>query len=87
MDDKTLVEMVFITISPNREKVLKQFKGEDTLTPTEISKRLGLHRNTISFNLKKLRERGYVYVINPEFSRPRLYRLTEKGKIILDLLF
>ena len=86
MDDETLIDLVYVTIAPNREKVLKEFNGEDTLTPTEISKRIRLHRNTISFNLRKLRERGYVYVINPEFSRPRLYRLTEKGKRILELL-
>lgn len=86
MDDETLIDLVYVTIAPNREKVLKEFDGEDTLTPTEISKRLGLHRNTVSLNLRKLRERGYVYVINHKFSRPRLYRLSEKGKKIVQLL-
>ena len=86
MDDETLIDLVYVKIAPNREKVLKEFKGEDILTPTEISKRLGIHRNTISFNLKKLKEKDYVYVINPKFSRPRFYRLTEKGKKILGLL-
>ncbi|MCI5737808.1 MAG: MarR family winged helix-turn-helix transcriptional regulator [Methanobrevibacter ruminantium] len=86
MDDETLVQLVYITIASNRKKVLKAFKGEDTLTPTEISKKSSLHKNTVSGNLKKLRERDYVYVINPDFSRPRLYRLTGKGKKILGLL-
>ena len=86
MDDETLIDLVYVTIAPNRGKMLKEFKDEDTLTPTEISRRLGLHRNTVSHSLRKLKERGYVYVINPEFSRPRLYRLTEKGKDIIRFL-
>ena len=39
-----------------------------------------------SFECEDLRELELVYVINPEYAIPRLYRLTEKGKNIIGLL-
>ena len=84
MDDDTLILIAYIQNAPNREKVLKSFEGEDILRPIQISKKLNLHPNTISKNLKDLREHGLVYVINPEYYVPRLYRLTEKGRYIID---
>ena len=86
MDDETLILLAFIKNAPTREKVLKSFEGEDFLRPIEISEKTGLHRNNVSKKLKDLREHELVYVINPEYTTPRLYRLTEKGKNILQLL-
>lgn len=87
MDDITEVELVYIKIAPNREEVLKAYKGDkDYLRPIEISKKTGLHINQVSINLKKLRVKGYVYLMNPEYKMPRLYKLTPKGKKILKLL-
>ena len=54
--------------------------------PIEISKKLNLHPNAVSKNLKDLREHDLVYVINPEYHIPKLYRLTAKGQNILKLL-
>ena len=86
MDDDTLILIAYIRNAPNREKVLKSFEREDFLRPIQISKKLNLHPNTISKNLKDLREHELTYVINPEYNVPRLYRLTDKGKKILNLL-
>ena len=86
MDDETLIMIAYIKNAPTREKVLKSFEGEDFLRPIEISRKTGLHPNHVSKNLKDLREHELVYVINPEYTVPRLYRLTESGKIMLRLL-
>ena len=86
MDDETLILIAYIKNAPTREKVLKSFEGEDFLRPIEISRKTGLHPNNVSKNLRSLREHELVYVINPEYHVPRLYRLTEKGKNMLQFL-
>ena len=86
MEDETLIQIAYIKNAPNREKVLKSFKDEDYLRPIEISKKLNLHLNAVSKNLKDLRKHDLVYVINPEYHIPKLYRLTVKGQKILKLL-
>ena len=86
MDDKFLIQIAYIKNAPTREKVLKSFKDEDFLRPIQISKKTGIHPNNVSKKLKDLLELELVYVINPEYAIPRLYRLTEKGKNIIGLL-
>ena len=86
MDDETLILLAYIKNAPTREKVLKSFKDEDFLRPIQISQKTGLHPNNVSKKLKDLREHELVYVINPEYHVPKLYRLTEKGKNIIGLL-
>ena len=66
--------------------MLKSFEGEDFLRPIEISRKTGLHPNNVSKKLKDLKEHEIVYVINPEYHVPKLYRLTERGKNIIQLL-
>ena len=86
MDDETLILLAYIKNAPTREKVLKSFKDEDFQRPIQISKKTGIHPNHVSRNLRDLREHELVYVINPEYTIPRLYRLTESGKNIVRLL-
>ena len=86
MGDEILIIIEFVKNAPTRENVLKSFEGEDYLRPIEISRKTGLHPNNVSKKLKDLRELELVYVINPEYTIPRLYRLTEKGKNIIGLL-
>ena len=86
MDDETLILIAYIKNAPTREKVLMSFEGEDFLRPIQISRKTSLHPNNVSKKLKDLRELELVYVINPEYAIPRLYRLTEKGKNIVGLL-
>ena len=86
MDDETLILLAYIKNAPTREKVLKSFNDEDFLRPIQVSKKTGIHPNHVSKNLRDLRELELVYVINPEYAIPRLYRLTEKGKNIIGLL-
>ena len=86
MDDETLILLAYIRNAPTRERVLKSFEGEDYLIPIQISNKTGIHPNNVSKKLKDLREHELVYVINPEYHVPKLYRLTEKGKNMLQFL-
>ena len=86
MDDETLILISYIKNAPTREMVLKSFEGEDYLRPIQIFRKTGLHPNNVSRKLRELREHELVYVINPEYHVPKMYRLTEKGKIILQYL-
>ena len=86
MDDETLILIEYIKNAPTRKKVLKSFEGEDSIRPIEISRKTGIHPNNVSKKLKDLREHELVYIINPEYHVPKLYRLTERGSKILKLL-
>ncbi len=86
MDDDTLILLAYIKNAPTREIVLKSFEGEDYLRPIQISNKTGIHPNNVSKKLKDLREHELVYVINPEYHVPKMYRLTEKGKNMLQFL-
>ncbi len=85
MNDKEKINRQFIKMSKNREKVLKSLKGE-TLNPTEISEKTGIHRNNVSRTLSQLKEKELVRILNPESKRGRLYELTEDGKKVLDII-
>ena len=86
MDDETLILIAYIKNAPTREKVLMSFEGEDFLRPIQISRKMNLHPNNVSKKFKDLREHELVYVINPDYHVPKLYRLTEKGKNMLQFL-
>lgn len=86
MDDETLIQINYIKNSKNREKVLRAFKDEDFIRPIQIAKKTNLHPNNVSRKLRDLRELDLAYVVNPEYHVPRLYRLTDNGKKILNLL-
>ena len=86
MDDETLILIAYIKNAPTREIVLKSFECEDFIRPIEISRKTCLHHNNVSKKLKDLREHELVYVINPDYHVPKLYRLTEKGKNIIQHL-
>ena len=86
MDDETLILIAYIKNAPTREKVLMSFEGEDFLRPIQIPRKMNLHPNNVSKKLKDLHEHELVYVINPEYHVPKMYRLTEKGKNMLQYL-
>ena len=83
MEDETKILIEYMRLSPNRQIVLKSFH-EDPLRPSQISVLTGIHISSVSKCLRQLREKELIYLLNPEYSIPRLYRLTEKGKRILN---
>jgi predicted transcriptional regulator len=55
-------------------------------TPKHISKTIGLRIGHVSNVLKGLADKGLVECINADAKRGRIYRLTEKGKCIYELM-
>ena len=75
----------FIDRSKNRKKILETLISEDqALRPTDISEKLGVQRTTISERSTDLKEEDLVKLLNPEDNRNRYYKVTEKGKELLD---
>ena len=64
----------------NKLKVLKCLCKYDYRRPSDIAKECNIHKNTVSNNLRLLKEEGLVYCMNPEYHIPRLYRITKEGK-------
>ena len=67
-------------IKGNKLKVLCCLSKYDYLRPIEIARLTHIHKNTVSNILSKLKKEGLVYCLNEDYYRPRLYRVTEKGK-------
>ena len=83
MKDSEKIIIEFIELSKNRKKVFMALERE-TLKPTDISKKTGIHRNNVSRTLSQLREKELIRLLNPENKRGRLYELTEYGEKILN---
>lgn len=71
----------FIQRSSYRQRVLKAL-DEDVLMPTEIAKRSNIKTNHVSKVLSELKSKDLIEIINPEVRKGRLYRQTNKGKIV-----
>lgn len=82
LTDEMLVEISFVEMSKYRKMIVKSLE-DDVKIPTAIADDLGLRANHISKTLGELRDHEIVECINPEFRKGRLYRLTEKGEIIV----
>ena len=85
MYDETKILIEYMNQSPNRQKVLKSFKG-DVLRPSKIAILTGIHISSVSKCLRQLREKELIYLLNPDFHVGRLYDITEKGKFIVGFL-
>ena len=86
MKKELLVLATFVEIAPNRLKILNALKDADVLIPTEISDITDIHISSVSKHLRLLREKELVYLLNPNFARGRLYRITDLGNDVLNFL-
>jgi DNA-binding MarR family transcriptional regulator len=57
-------------------------KLDEPQTATELAKRIGRHRSSVSRTLLELAGKGFVTCINPDDDRERHYQLTNQGKKI-----
>lgn len=81
--DEMLKEISYVKISKYRSKVMKSLDG-DVLIPTQIARNSEIRPNHISKVLAELKAHELVECINPEVRKGRLYKLTDKGKEIVD---
>ena len=73
----------YVTASSYRTKALKSLDGE-TKIPSQIARDTGLKPNHISKTLSELKEQELIECINPEARKGRLYRHTDKGRILSE---
>ena len=83
--DDLLTEISYVKISSYRTKVMKSLDGE-VLIPTKIAKNSEIRSNHVSKVLSELKVHDLVECINPEVRKGRLYRLTDKGEMIVKNL-
>ena len=83
--DELLKLSSFVRISKYREKTLKSI-GDEVKIPTHIAKDSGIRTNHISKVLSELKSKEMVECINEEARKGRLYRLTDTGKDVLDVI-
>ena len=84
-NDELLKLTSYVQISKYREKTLKSI-GDDVKIPTNIAQDSGIRTNHISKVLSELKSKDIVECINEEARKGRLYRLTDTGKDILDVI-
>jgi predicted transcriptional regulator len=85
MDDVTLKIWSYVNISSYRVKAVKALKDE-VKTPTQIAANAGIRTNHMSKVLKELKESGVAECINEEAKKGRLYRLTDVGNEVINIL-
>ena len=85
LTDEILTEISYVQMSKYRIKVMKSLDG-DVKIPSVISKDSGIKTNHISKILSELKAHELVECINPEVRKGRLYRLSDKGDIIIKNL-
>lgn len=83
--DELLKLTSYVQISTYREKTLKSI-GDDIKIPTSIAKDSGIRTNHISKVLSELKSKDIVECINEDARKGRLYRLTDTGKEVLDVI-
>lgn len=84
-NDELLKLTSYVQISKYREKTLKSI-GDDVKIPTNIAKDSGIRTNHISKVLSELKSKEIVECINEEARKGRLYRLTDTGKEVLEVI-
>ena len=84
-NDELLKLTSYVQISKYREKTLKSI-GDDVKIPTNIAQDSGIRTNHISKVLSELKSKDIVECINEEARKGRLYRLTDTGKDVLEVI-
>ena len=82
LSDEMLTEISYVNISKYRAKAIKSLE-ESPKIPSVIARDSGIRTNHISKVLRELKEHELVECINPEARKGRLYRLTDKGDVLV----
>ncbi len=83
MQKGMITAISLLKASEYRLKIMKAI-GNNTVTPSEIAKKIGIRLNHVSMFLKELKENHLVKCLNEETRKGRLYELTELGRNAID---
>lgn len=85
-EDRLLKKCSYVIISSYRHKILNSLKNDDVKIPTKISEDSGVGIKHVSNVLSDLKEHNLVVCINEDVHKGRLYRLTDEGKKVMDII-
>ena len=85
MNNEILGKKGYVEASTYRTKVVKSL-GDNPNTPKKIAKDCGIRMNHISNILSQLKNKGIVYCVYEEDRIGRIYRMTEVGESIYEVL-
>ena len=79
-------ELGYVRASVHRRQILKTLENCNGKMPSTIAKQTQIKPTNISTYLKQLKEKDLIECIKPEVRKGKLYRLTVKGKKILNYI-
>lgn len=80
-------DIAYVRDSPLSKKILECLKDSDApLTPLGIGKKTNIASSNVSTKLGMLRKRKLVVCMNPETKKSRFYKITPRGKRVLNSL-
>ena len=85
-DDEKLSLAAYVIMSSYRERALITLHDNKVMTPKYIAESCKVRTNHISKTLGELKENGLVVCINEEAHKGRVYKLTELGEEIYQIL-
>ncbi|MGL6298435.1 MAG: MarR family transcriptional regulator [Methanobacteriaceae archaeon] len=85
MDSTDIENISFIKLSKHREKVFLNI-GTKLKMPSEIAKSTNLVLSDVSRALRGLKDKKLVECLNEDVNQGRLYKLTEKGIDVYDIV-
>lgn len=84
-DDEKLSLAAYVLMSSYRERAVNVLH-DNVMTPKYIAYHCKVRTNHISKTLSELKEKGIVVCINEEAHKGRLYKLTELGQEIYNIM-
>ena len=84
-EDELLKKCSYVIISSYRRRVLETLKN-DVKIPTKISEESGVGIKHVSNVLTDLKEHDLIVCINEDAHKGRLYRLTNEGQKVVDMI-
>ncbi len=84
-EDELLKKCSYVIISSYRRKVLESL-NEGVKIPTKISQDSGVGVKHVSNVLTDLKEHNLIVCINEDAHKGRLYRLTDEGQKVVNMI-
>lgn len=85
-DDEKLSLAAYVLMSSYRERAVNVLHEYNFMTPKYIAENCNVRSNHISKTLRELKDKKLVVCINEEAHKGRLYKLTELGQEIYNIL-
>ena len=86
MSDEIKILLSYLEIAPNRFKIFKLFKEYETITQARILAECDFKSTNITRYVKQLQEKDLIYTVDPTVRKGKQYKLTTKGKHLIQYL-